>query len=238
MKLQLIEKADFYGLSCDVYQNSNKDIFMTREQIGQALEYIEPAKAIDKIHRRNKDNLNRFCSTVKMVVELKDGRKQERQLVVYSFKGVMEICRFSRQPKANMLFDWIYNLLDKLRTKQLVLITQREFKEWQDSRNISKVKSMLLNDTLIKFADYAKAQGCKKAQFYIINFNKLINKAVDLCNRNNADIVQLTNLVTVIISLDKYINDCMNKNMSYYPIYQGCKNRIETAKNQGLLIIK
>lgn len=234
MSLKLIEKADFYGLTCNVYQNENHDIFMTREQIGRALEYADPQKAIDKIYERNKTRLNAYSVTVNLTAT--DGKKYKT--ILYSFEGAMEICRVSKQPKANKLFDWVYRLLKALTKKQAVIMTQKDMIEWKESRNISKVKSKLLNDTAVRFADYARAQGCKKAQFYIINFNKLINKNVnvDLCNRDNADIAQLTNLVTVMTAIDKYINDCMNKNIPYYTVYEGCKSRIQTAREQGLLI--
>ena len=39
----------------------NDDILLTREQIGQALEYANPAKAIQKIHLKHKDRLENLC---------------------------------------------------------------------------------------------------------------------------------------------------------------------------------
>ena len=36
---------------------------------------------------------------------------QMRQIYIYSLRGVMEICRFSTQPKANALIDCIYHVI-------------------------------------------------------------------------------------------------------------------------------
>lgn len=45
MNLQLVKTENFNDLSCDFY-SSEDDIWMTRNQIGEALEYADPRKAI------------------------------------------------------------------------------------------------------------------------------------------------------------------------------------------------
>ena len=54
MKLKLITTETFGTVSCDFYRNMNDDMLLTREQIGQALEYKDPMVAIGKIHKRHK----------------------------------------------------------------------------------------------------------------------------------------------------------------------------------------
>ena len=39
--------------------------FLTREQIGQALEYADPIKAIQKIHLKHQDRLESLCMRIK-----------------------------------------------------------------------------------------------------------------------------------------------------------------------------
>lgn len=51
--LKLITTETFNNLSCNFYRNMNDDILLTREQIGQALEYADPMIAIGKIHNRH-----------------------------------------------------------------------------------------------------------------------------------------------------------------------------------------
>lgn len=46
--LKLITTENFGELSCNFYRNMNDDILLTREQIGQALEYSDPMVAIGK----------------------------------------------------------------------------------------------------------------------------------------------------------------------------------------------
>ena len=40
----------------------NDDILLTREQIGQALEYSNPSTAIKNLHRKHKSSLFIFCT--------------------------------------------------------------------------------------------------------------------------------------------------------------------------------
>lgn len=69
---------------------------MTREQIGTALNYENPRIAIQQIHDRNKDRLDPLSTVCKM--NTVDGKS--RDVFIYTLRGVMEICRFSRQPNA------------------------------------------------------------------------------------------------------------------------------------------
>lgn len=59
--LKLVTTENFGNLECNFYRNMNDDILLTREQIGQALEYMDPAKAIQKIHLKHKDRLEGLC---------------------------------------------------------------------------------------------------------------------------------------------------------------------------------
>ena len=72
---------------------------MTREQIGTALNYEQPNKTIAKIHERNADRLDPL-STVVNLSNVEGDRYVTRETYVYTLRGVMEICRFSRQPNA------------------------------------------------------------------------------------------------------------------------------------------
>lgn len=115
--LQIVTREQFGVVQCDFYERDNQ-IWMTREQIGAALDYADPQKAIDNIHARHADRLNSFSVTLK--VRATDGKAYDT--VVYSPKGVYEICRWSRQPKANAFYDWVYDILEKLRTKEATMI--------------------------------------------------------------------------------------------------------------------
>lgn len=121
MKLSLTTQQQFNSVLCDFWENENGDVFMTRKQIGEALEYADPQKAIDKIHTRHDKRLKQFSTTVKLgVVEGK--RTVQRDTVIYSAKGIYEICRRSEQPKADAFYDFVYDLLERLRKGELKVV--------------------------------------------------------------------------------------------------------------------
>lgn len=117
--LTLATQKPFGTLTCDVYKNDN-EFYMTREQIGTALEYSNPGIAIQKIHDRNADRLNPL-STVTKLVKVEGSREVTRDVIVYTIRGVMEICRFSRQPKADKFMDFVWNVMESLYNGNSVL---------------------------------------------------------------------------------------------------------------------
>lgn len=63
--LKLITTETFGNVPCNFYRNANDDILLTREQIGQALEYSDPIKSIQKIHLKHKDRLDELSMLIK-----------------------------------------------------------------------------------------------------------------------------------------------------------------------------
>ncbi len=109
--LKLITTEAFNNLSCNFYRNMNDDILLTREQIGQALEYSDPQKAIDNIHSKHKDRLDELSVTTKL--RATDGKCYNTML--YTERGIMEICRWSRQKNADLFMDWVWDIIEKYR---------------------------------------------------------------------------------------------------------------------------
>lgn len=58
----------FNGLEFNLIEK-NDNIWFTGEQIGEALEYAEPAKAIRKIYERNQEELDNYSSCVNLTHE-------------------------------------------------------------------------------------------------------------------------------------------------------------------------
>lgn len=122
MKLKLITTETFGTVSCDFYRNMNDDMLLTREQIGQALEYKDPSKTIRKIHLKHKDRLEPLCIRLKLDnnqngANLSKSEEQER--VYYTQRGIMELCRWSRQPKADKFMDWAWDIIESYRNNTL-----------------------------------------------------------------------------------------------------------------------
>ena len=117
-ELVLIKSADLNGVVLDCYiepeQTDKGDFWATREQIGTLLEYEYPREAISKIHQRNKERLDKFSTEVKLTL-VEGGRKVSRDVVVYDFKGLLEVCRYSNQPNANEVIDKLWEIADEIR---------------------------------------------------------------------------------------------------------------------------
>lgn len=106
--LTLIKSERFGDVECDFYL-AGGDIWMTRRQIGRALAYEDPVQAIKNIHLRHKERLDKFSRVDQ--IETPSGRQQT---TVYNRKGVMEICRWSQQQKADAFIDWAWERMEEL----------------------------------------------------------------------------------------------------------------------------
>lgn len=218
-----VENSKFWTLTCDFYSNNKGEFFVTRQQIGQALEYDNPQKAIDNLHNKHKERLDKFSVTLKV-------RGTDNKLyntILYSAKGIYEICRWSRQPKADLFYDFVYEILEGLRLGYLKLETEKQTEQWQQTRLQSKANRQLETDEIKELIEYAKAQGSKNMEKhgYVI-YSKLANKVCGISNRNNATVSQLNNLVLVENILKNCIKNGIEENKYYKEIYKDCKNRL------------
>ena len=116
--LTLATSRMFNGNHFDCYvEETDKDtgdFWATREQIGRLLEYENPSIAIGLLHKRNQDRLDKFSTLFKMN-NVEGNRTVTREVIVYNFKGLLEICRYSNQPKANAVMDFLWDIADEIR---------------------------------------------------------------------------------------------------------------------------
>lgn len=141
-ELVLVKSSNFGNVKCDFWQNDTSDILMTREQIGLALEYSDPRIAIYKIHERHKDRLDKYSVVTNLTTT--DGKTYQTYL--YNSKGVMEICRWSQQPKADAFMDWVWEVVESIRKHGAYMTPQ-------------KIEEVLLNpDTIIQLATELKKE--------------------------------------------------------------------------------
>ena len=121
--LKLVETDVFNEIAtCDFWGNINNEYLVTREQIGRALGYSNPTKAIDNIHRKHRERIDKFSTTLTLGV-LEGDRYVERERILYNRKGIMEICRWSRQPLADKFMDWCWEIMDRLISNSLNTVT-------------------------------------------------------------------------------------------------------------------
>lgn len=121
--LKLVETDVFNEVAtCDFWGNINNEYLVTREQIGRALGYSNPTNAIKNIHLKHKERLNKF-STQLTLGYVEGDRYVERERILYNRKGIMEICRWSRQPLADKFMDWCWEIMDRLISNSLNTVT-------------------------------------------------------------------------------------------------------------------
>lgn len=127
--LKLVETDVFNEIAtCDFWGNANNEYLVTREQIGRALGYSNPANAIKNIHLKHKERLDKF-STQLTLGYVEGDRYVERERILYNRKGIMEICRWSRQPLADKFMDWCWEIMDRLISNSLntVILSREEY---------------------------------------------------------------------------------------------------------------
>lgn len=107
----LIETREINLVPVDGYYGE-KQAWFTREQIGSALEYDDPRRSIANIHNRHKERFEGKYGVINLITP---GGEQEGY--VYNLKGVLEICRWSKQPKADMIMDALYDMAEEVMEK-------------------------------------------------------------------------------------------------------------------------
>ena len=145
--LVLADTKKFGTLDIQVYENpavghsrAQDDFWMTREQVGTALEYGDPVNAIMKIHRRNADRLDPLSTKDKMS-QVEGKRTVMREVVCYNLRGVMEICRYSTQPKADAFMDFCWDVIAALMRGETVSlkVNQAELKRQERFDKMTQV---------------------------------------------------------------------------------------------------
>lgn len=179
--LQLVKSANFGNVKCDFWQNETSDILMTRKQIGQALEYSNPDDAIYRIHERHKDRLDKFSVVVNL--SSTDGKAYDTKL--YNSKGIMEICRWSQQPKADAFMDWVWEVIESIRKtggysiqridSYMISDPIERAKAW-----IKEQEEKLLLEAKVKelapAAEFGNAVGNSKASILVRDYVKILAK--------------------------------------------------------------
>ena len=189
--LKLITTETFGDLSCNFYRNMNDDILLTREQIGQALEYSDPMNAIYKIHKRHQDRLDNLS------ICLSDGLGHE--IYYYNERGIMEICRWSNSKKANLFMDWVWDIIEKYRHNELQ--SQPNLQPLIDSLSIltQTITTMQQDINALKESQSVKKLPEKKYSRWKTNtFNKL-NTLLSYVNTHSEENLKLSEIIHLVI---------------------------------------
>jgi len=167
---KLVKSENFGSIQCDFWQDDKQNALMTREQIGRALEYKNPQKAIDNLHSKYRERLDKFSVTLKL--RGTDGK--EYDTCVYFPKGVYEICRWSRQPKANGFMDWAWETIEEIRK---LSSADKVFRMLDKGHQIEAMNHLKLNLSQPVKVDYIKANTvANKTVSTMYGYPKMLKK--------------------------------------------------------------
>lgn len=206
--LTLITTENFGDLSYNFYRNTSNDVLLTREQIGQALEYSNPIKAIQKIHLKHKDRLEPLCiRTVENRMPQNGGAGVDVETIYYTQRGVMEICRWSRQPKANKFMDWVWDIVEKYRKNELsqsidiTPITEAIFTMTQSITTLaSNVIQMQQDIQIMKEESFRKKLPEKKYSHWKTDTFAKLNTLLSYVNENSDENLTLSKIIHLVIT--------------------------------------
>lgn len=230
MKLRLVKQGNFLGTKCDFYVDEERNIYMSRTQIGYALQYSKPQHAILMLHQRHKERFDKFSvevsgSQFETPIYKNDNAKK---VFMYSERGVYEVCRRSNQPLADDFNDWVYDTISGIVKNGYYIATEKDEK-WLGIRQETKEVRKQETSTIQKFVDYAISQGSTHAKNYYTLLTNLANKKcnIESGERDKADQKTLLRPKSLETLIDMRLETLMNNNVPYKEAYEDVKELFE-----------
>lgn len=160
---------------------------------------------------------------------------RDYKTLVYSAKGIYELCRWSKQPKANDFYDFVYDILEGLRLGYLKLTVEKQTPQWIETRYQGKLTRKSETDMIQQLVEYAQKQGSAHAEKLYMVYSKLANKIAGIQSRDEASINQLNNLSLIENIIFHVIEAGIKTSKGYKEIYSDCKQRLENFKEIAYL---
>jgi prophage antirepressor-like protein len=126
--LKKVRQDKFGMVECDFYEDKYSDkIYMTAEQLGRALEYSKPRRAINNLISRNTRLRDKKFSTDIKLMSVEGSREVKRNTKVFTEDGILEVTFLSGQPKAQEFRDFAREVIKELRRTGKVVVTKEDF---------------------------------------------------------------------------------------------------------------
>lgn len=230
MRLKLVKQGYFLGTKCDFYVDENGNIYMSRTQIGYALQYKQPQHAILMVHQRHKERLDKFSVEItgSQIETPIHKNKNVEKVVMYRERGIYEVCRWSNQKVADDFNDWVYDVIQSIKKNGYYIAPEKDNK-WIGIREESKQARKYETDQIKFFVEYAKQQGSRNAERYYTILTKLVNGKLGI-NSGQRDSVSQETLMEIkaLETLVKMkIKKLMENKVPYKTIYQDVKKMVE-----------
>lgn len=231
MKLRLVKQGDFLGTKCDFYVDEDSNIYMSRTQIGYALEYKDPSNAVKNIHNKYHERFDKLSVEVSgaQFVPPLHKNKNSPKIYMYTEKGIYEVCRRSRQSVADRFYDWVYDTLEEIKKNGYYITTDKDEK-WLGTRQETKQVRRQETDVIKKFVEYAEGQGSTHANNYYTLLTNLANKraGVESKGRDKTDQKTLLRLKSLETLIEMRLETLMNNNIPYKEAYADVRDMIES----------
>lgn len=225
-----MKHGEFLGTVCDFYVDEENNIYMSRTQIGYALQYKDPANAIKNIHNKNHDRFDKYSVVLtgaQFEPPLKNNSKAQK-VYMYNEFGIYAMCARSRQAVADGFNDWVAEVISSIRKNGYYIASEKDSK-WLGIRNESKQARRYETNQIKLFVEYAKGQGSKSADRYYVLFAKLINSKIGIQSGKRDELSQetLMELKSLETLVKMRIRKLMEKKTPYKKIYQDVKILVE-----------
>lgn len=230
MKLTLVKQGNLLGTKCDFYVDEDNNIYMSRTQIGYALQYKNPSDAIRNIHARHYKRLDNFSVevTTDQIERVSKHQSKDKLTFMYKAQGIFEICRHSNQNVADDFYDYVYGIVIEI-TQNGYYIADEKDKKWLGIRKETKQVRKQETNMIKKFVSYAEEQGSMHAKRYYENLTKLANKrcGIESGERDKADQKKLLRLKSLETLIEMRLETLMNNNIPYKEAFSDVKNLID-----------
>lgn len=229
MKLRLVKQGDFLGTKCDFYVDEDNNIYMSRTQIGYALEYKDPSNAVKNIHNKYHERFDMLSVEVSgaQFVPPLHKNKNSPKIYMYTEKGIYEVCRRSRQAVADEFYDWVYATLEEIKKNGYYVSSDKDEK-WLGIRQETKQVRRQETDMIQKFVNYAISQGSTHAKTYYTNLTNLANKrcGIRTGERDKADQKTLLRLKSLETLIEMRLETLMKGNVPYKEAFADVRDMI------------
>lgn len=230
MKLRLVKQGDFLGTKCDFCVDEDDNIYMSRTQIGYALQYKDPSNAIRNIHARHYKRLDNFSVevTTAQIERVSKHQSQDKLTFMYTAQGIFEICRHSNQSVADDFYDYVYIVVIEIIQNGFYIASEKDEK-WLGIRKETKQVRKEETDMIQKFVDYAISQGSTHAKRYYEHLTNLANNrcGIEAGERDKADQKTLLRLKSLETLIEMRLETLMNNNVPYKDVFIDVRNMIE-----------
>lgn len=229
MKLKLVKQGDFLGTKCDFYVDEDDNIYMSRTQIGKALEYSNPSHAILVMHQRHKERMDKFSIEVRSSQFMTpfNGLGKDKKAFMYVEQGIYAICGYSNKEIAERFNDWVYETIISIRKHGYYIASEKDDK-WLGIRKETKQVRRMETDTIKRFVEYAKSQGSTRADTYYTHFTKIANKraGIDPGGRDSADQKTLLRLKSLETLIEMRLETLMHNEVPYKQAFLDIRDMI------------